>query len=470
MYFKVLFYAKIYIILVITLFMKIKTMLDESDIPKKWYNIQADMPPADPPLNPQTLQPVTPEELAVIFPKELILQEVSRERWISIPDEVMDIYRLWRPTPLYRAKRLEDALKTPAKIYYKWEGVSPPGSHKPNTAVAQAYYNVKEGTERLTTETGAGQWGSALAFATSFFDMGCTVYMVRISYEQKPYRKILMHTWGAEVIPSPSSRTNAGKKILENDPETTGSLGIAISEAVEDAATHDKTHYSLGSVLNHVVLHQTIVGLEIKKQFEMMDEYPDAVFGCVGGGSNFSGGSFPFLGEKLRGESDVSVISCEPMACPTLTKGLYRYDFGDTAGLTPLLKMYTLGHTFVPPGIHAGGLRYHGDAPLLCKLTKEGYMEARAFYQNEVFEAAKLFAQAEGFIVAPESAHGLKGVVDEARKCKKTGEEKVLCFLNSGHGHFDLSAYEAYNSGQLVDYEYPAELIEEALLHIPQVE
>ncbi|KAA0002958.1 MAG: TrpB-like pyridoxal phosphate-dependent enzyme [Thermoplasmata archaeon] len=450
--------------------MKTKIMLDENEMPKKWYNIQADISPADPPLNPQTLEPMKPEELAVIFPKELIRQEASKERWISIPEEVLEIYRLWRPTPLYRARRLEKALKTPAKIYYKWEGVSPPGSHKPNTAVAQTYYNVREGTERLTTETGAGQWGSALAFATSFFDMECTVYMVRISYEQKPYRKILMQTWGAEVIPSPSQRTNAGKKILENDPETTGSLGIAISEAVEDAATHDNVHYSLGSVLNYVVLHQTIIGLEIKKQFEAMDENLDAIFGCVGGGSNFSGGSFPFIGDKLKGKSDVRVIACEPMACPTLTKGIYRYDFGDTAGLTPLLKMYTLGHTFVPPGIHAGGLRYHGDAPLLCKLVKEGYVEAKAFHQNEVFEAAKLFAQTEGFVVAPESAHGLKGVIDEARECKKTGEEKTLCFLNSGHGHFDLAAYDAYNNGQLVDYEYPAELIEEALKNLPSIE
>lgn len=449
--------------------MKIKIMLDENEMPKEWYNIQADAPPLDPPLNPQTLEPITPEELSVIFSKELIRQEVSKERWISIPEEVAEIYRLWRPTPLYRAKRLEEFLKTPAKIYYKWEGVSPPGSHKPNTAVAQAYYNVKEGTERLTTETGAGQWGSALAFATSFFNMDCTVYMVRISYEQKPYRKILMQTWGAEVIPSPSKRTNAGKKILEKDPETTGSLGIAISEAVEDAATHDNVHYSLGSVLNHVVLHQTIIGLEMKKQFEVMDEYPDAIFGCVGGGSNFSGGSFPFIGDKLKGKSNVDIIACEPMACPTLTKGLYLYDFGDTAGLTPLLKMYTLGHTFVPPGIHAGGLRYHGDAPLLCKLVKEGYVGARAFHQNEVFEAAKLFAQTEGFVVAPESAHGLRGVIDEALKCKETGEEKILCFLNSGHGHFDLAAYDAYNNGQLIDYEYPAELIKEALGNVPKV-
>ena len=347
---------------------------------------------------------------------------------------------------------------------------APPGSHKPNTAVAQAYYNAEEGIERLTTETGAGQWGSSLAFATSFFDMKCTVYMVRISYEQKPYRKVLMQTWGAEVIPSPSTRTQAGKQMLEQFPETTGSLGMAISEAVEDAATHDNAHYSLGSVLNHVSLHQTVIGLEMKKQFESIDEYPDAVFGCVGGGSNFSGGSFPFIMDILNKKSDVEVVACEPMACPTLTKGIYRYDFGDTAGLTPLLKMYTLGHTFVPPGIHAGGLRYHGDAPLLCQLVDNGYVKAKAFYQNEVFEAAELFARTEGFVIAPESAHGLKGVIDEARECKKTGEEKVLCFVNSGHGHFDLSAYDSYNSGQLVDYEYPSELIQEALKNLPEVE
>ncbi len=447
-----------------------KNMLDENDMPKKWYNIQADFKlPPSPPLNPQTLEPLKPEDLSALFPKELIRQEMSRERWITIPEEVRDIYRIWRPTPLYRARRLEKALKTPAKIYYKWEGVSPPGSHKPNTAVAQAYYNVKEGVERLTTETGAGQWGSSLAFATSLFDMDCTVYMVKISYEQKPYRKVLMQTWGAEVIPSPSNKTEAGKKMLEQFPGTTGSLGMAISEAVEDAATHENAHYALGSVLNHVSLHQTVIGLEMKKQFEMLDEYPDAVFGCVGGGSNFSGGSFPFIMDKLQGKSDVRIVSCEPMACPTLTKGIYRYDFGDTAGLTPLLKMYTLGHTFVPPGIHAGGLRYHGDAPLLCQLTDEGYMEAEAFHQNEVFEAAKLFARTEGFVIAPESAHGLKGVIDEALKCKKTGEEKVLSFVNSGHGHFDLSAYDAYNSGGLVDYEYPSELIHEALKNLPEV-
>ncbi|MDI6639451.1 MAG: TrpB-like pyridoxal phosphate-dependent enzyme [Methanocellales archaeon] len=448
-----------------------KILLDENEIPKKWYNIQADLPtPLDPYLNPATKEPVSPEDLAPIFPMELIKQEVSTERWIPIPDEVRDIYRLWRPTPLYRALRLEKALKTPAKIYYKWEGVSPPGSHKPNTAVAQAYYNMKEGVERITTETGAGQWGSALAFGTCLFDLDCTIYMVRISYEQKPYRRVLMETWGAEVFPSPSQRTNAGRKILEKDPETTGSLGIAISEAVEDAATHDDTKYSLGSVLNHVLLHQTVVGLEVKKQFEIAEEYPDVMFGCVGGGSNFSGACFPFVGDKLRGERpDLQVISCEPTACPTLTKGLYKYDFGDTAMLTPLLLMYTLGHDFVPAPIHAGGLRYHGDAPLLCKLTNEGVMGAVAYHQNEVFEAALTFARAEGIVVAPETAHCVKATIDEARRCKETGEKKTIFFANSGHGHFDLAAYDAYLAGKLVDYEYPAELIKRALANLPKV-
>jgi len=445
--------------------MQTKIFLDENEMPKKWYNIQADLPtPIDPPLNPGTGEPIRPEDLSAIFPMELIKQEVSSDREINIPEEVLDVYRLWRPSPLYRAYRLEKALKTPARIYYKWEGVSPPGSHKPNTAVAQAYYNMKEGIERLSTETGAGQWGSSLAFAASLFGLKCTVYMVKASYEQKPYRRILMETWGAECFPSPTDRTEAGRRIREKFPDTTGSLGIAISEAVEDAAKHDDTNYSLGSVLNHVLLHQTIIGLEAKKQFEIAETYPDMVFGCVGGGSNFSGASFPFVGDKLRGEKpDVEIISCEPMACPTLTKGLYTYDFGDTAQLTPLLKMYTLGHDFVPPPIHAGGLRYHGDAPILCKLTKEGYMSARAYYQNEVFEAAHIFARSEGFIVAPESAHAVKAVIDEAIRCKKTGEEKVLFFNNSGHGHFDLMGYDLYHEGKLVDYEYPAELIKKSL-------
>ena len=450
---------------------KTKFLLDENEIPKAWYNVQADLPtPLDPPLNPSTKEPIGPDALARIFPMELIKQEVSRERWIKIPEEVREVYRLWRPTPLYRARRLEKLLKTPAKIYYKWEGVSPPGSHKPNTAVAQAYYNMKEGVERLTTETGAGQWGSALAFGTMLFGLKCTVYMVKVSYEQKPYRRVLMETWGAECVPSPSTRTEYGKSVLKEDPKCPGSLGIAISEAIEDAASHENTKYSLGSVLNHVLLHQTVVGLEAKQQMEIAGEYPDVVFGCVGGGSNFSGLAFPFIADKLSGKKpELRAVSCEPRACPTLTKGIYTYDFGDTAAMTPLLKMHTLGHTFVPPPIHSGGLRYHGDAPLLCKLTKEGYMEAAAYHQNEVFEAAKLFAKAEGFVVAPETAHAVKGVVDEALRCKETGEEKVILFNNSGHGHFDLAAWDAFLHGKLVDYEYPKELVEEAIAKIPKV-
>ncbi|TDA31594.1 MAG: TrpB-like pyridoxal phosphate-dependent enzyme, partial [Hadesarchaea archaeon] len=403
-----------------------------------------------------------------IFPKELIRQEVSRERWIPIPEEVREVYRIWRPTPLYRAVRLERMLKTPARIYYKWEGVSPPGSHKPNTSVAQAYYNMKEGVERLTTETGAGQWGSALAFATMLFGLKCTIYMVRVSYEQKPYRRILMEIWGAECIPSPSNRTEYGRKVLKEDPQNPGSLGIAISEAIEDAVTHPNTKYSLGSVLNHVLLHQTVVGLEAKKQMEMAGEYPDVIFGCVGGGSNYAGLLFPFMADKLTGKKpELQAFSCEPKACPTLTRGIYTYDHGDAAGLTPLLKMFTLGHTFVPPPIHAGGLRYHGDAPLLCKLTKEGYVGALAYHQNEVFEAARLFAQAEGFVVAPETAHAVKAVVDEALRCKRTGEEKVILFNCSGHGLLDLGAWSAYLEGKLEDYEYPKELVEKALMQLP---
>lgn len=448
-----------------------KIILDEEELPKAWYNIQADLPtPLDPPLNPRTGKPLKPEDLMPIFAKELILQEVSRERWIPIPKEVRELYKLWRPTPLYRARRLEKKLKTPAKIYYKWEGVSPPGSHKPNTALPQAYYNVKEGVERLTTETGAGQWGSALAFATMLFDMKCTIYMTRSSYDQKPYRRIMMEAWGADVYPSPSNRTEFGRKLLESDPNNPGSLGIAISEAVEDAVTHEDAKYSLGSVLNHVLLHQTVVGLELKRQFEIIGEYPDVMFGCVGGGSNFSGAMLPFIADKIKGEKpDLEVVSCEPKACPTLTRGLYAYDFGDTAEMAPLLKMYTLGHKFVPPPIHAGGLRYHGDAPLLCKLTKEGYMRAQAYHQNEVFEAAVLFARTEGFIVAPETAHAVKATIDEALKCKETGEERVIFFNNSGHGHFDLSAYDEYFSHNLKDYEYPEEKIKEAIKQLPKV-
>lgn len=435
---------------------KIKIILDENEMPKKWYNIQADLKkPLDPPLNPQTKKPIKPKELNQIFPMDLIKQEVSTDKYITIPKEVLEIYKLWRPSPLYRAVRLEKYLKTPAKIYYKWEGVSPPGSHKPNTAIPQAYYNKKAGIETISTETGAGQWGSALSFATQLFDLKCRVYMVRCSYDQKPYRKVLIENWGAEVHASPSKMTEIGRKLLKKDPNNPGSLGIAISEAVEDAATNNNTNYALGSVLNHVVLHQTIIGLEIKKQFEMIEKYPDYVIGCVGGGSNFAGTAFPFVKDKIYGKKpNTKIISVEPIACPTLTKGEYRYDFGDNAGLTPLLKMYTLGHNFMPPSIHAGGLRYHGDSPLLCKLTKEGYMQAVAYYQKEVFKAAKIFAQTEGFVVAPEAAHAVKAAIDFANICKKNKEPKTIVFTNSGHGHFDLSAYDSYNNGKIIDCEY----------------
>ena len=450
---------------------KTKIVLDENEIPKKWYNIQADLKtPLDPPLNPQTKQPIGPDDLKQIFPMGLIKQEVSNERYIQIPEKVREIYRLWRPTPLYRALKLEKALKTPAKIYYKWEGVSPPGSHKPNSAVAQAYYNMKEGIEQLVTETGAGQWGSALSFASRIFNLKCRVYMVKCSYEQKPYRRILMENWGAEVLSSPTNITKSGREILKKNPNTSGSLGISISEAVEDAATHENTNYALGSVLNHVVLHQTIIGLELKKQFEILGEYPDIICGCVGGGSNFAGTSFPFLRDKIIGKKpNLKIISVEPLACPTLTKGEYRYDFGDTAGLTPLLKMYTLGHSYIPPAIHAGGLRYHGDSPLLSKLTKEGYMDAIAYYQKEVFEAATLFARTEGFVVAPETAHAVRAAIDLARMCKYNNEKKVIVFGNSGHGHFDLSAYEAYHSKNMNNYSYPKVMIKNNHKKLPVI-
>ncbi len=448
-----------------------KIMLDENEIPKKWYNVQADLPrPLEPLLSPQTLKPATPEEVSVLFPMGLLKQEMSQDRWIDIPEEIRDIYRLWRPSPLYRALRLEKALDTPAKIYYKYEGVSPAGSHKPNTAIAQAYYNMKEGVERLTTETGAGQWGSALSFATSLFGLECTVYMVRVSYEQKPYRRDLMHLWGADVTPSPSNKTNAGRTILKKDPNSTGSLGIAISEAVEDCATSENTKYSLGSVLNHVLMHQTVVGLEAKEQLAKVDEYPDLVTSSCGGGSNFGGISLPFIHDKLKGDKkDLEAIAVEPCACPTLTKGIYAYDYGDAVGIGPIAKMYTLGHDFVPPAIHSGGLRYHGDAPLICLLYDEGVIGARAYHQNEVFEAAELFSKTEGIVPAPEAAHPIKLVIDEARKCKKTGEEKTLLFNLSGHGHFDMGAYEAYYEKKLVDYEYPAELVKQALANLPKV-
>ncbi len=447
----------------------IKITLSEKDLPEAWYNIIPRLPePPAPPLNPQTGKPIQPEELAAIFPQSLIAQEMSPEPWIEIPEEVREVYRLWRPTPLCRARNLEKALGTPARIYYKNESVSPPGSHKPNTAVAQAYYNKKEGIRRLATETGAGQWGSALSFACKLFGLECTVYMVKVSYEQKPFRKSLMHIWGAEVYPSPTERTQSGRKILEENPESTGSLGIAISEAVEDAATHEDTNYALGSVLNHVLLHQTVIGLEVQKQLALAEEKPDVLIGCVGGGSNFAGFAFPFIGDILEGKLQAEVIAVEPTSCPTLTKGLYRYDFGDTAGLTPLLLMHTLGHSFEPPAIHAGGLRYHGDAPLLCQLVKDGVVKPRAYPQNPCFEAAVLFARTEGIVPAPETSHAIRAAIDEALKCKETGEEKVIVFNFSGHGHFDLASYDAYLAGQLEDYEYPEEKIREALERLPK--
>ena len=446
-----------------------KISLSEKEMPTQWYNVLADLPfPMPPVLHPGTGQPVGPEDLAPLFPMELIKQEVSTERYIDIPEEVQDVYRLWRPSPLYRARRWEKVLDTPAKIYYKWEGVSPPGSHKPNTAVAQAYFNKQEGVKRIATETGAGQWGSALAFGCNLFGVECKVYMVRISYDQKPYRRILMETWGAKCVPSPSPDTKFGRDILARDPDTPGSLGLAISEAVEDAASRDDTKYSLGSVLNHVLLHQTVVGLETKKQLEMAGDYPDIVIGCVGGGSNFAGLFLPFVKDKVDGKP-IKILAVEPEACPTLTRAPYDYDFGDVAGLTPLLKMYTLGHGFIPPPIHAGGLRYHGMAPIICALYNHKLLDAVALHQNAAFEAAINFARAEGFMVAPETAHAVKATMDEALKCKESGESKTIVFNNSGHGHFDLASYERYMSGQLEDYAYPEEKIQEALKDLPKV-
>ena len=451
--------------------MTTKYLLSEKDLPTKWYNIQADFKtPLPPPLHPGTGKPIGPQDLAPLFPMELIKQEVSQERWIEIPDEVRDILRLWRPTPLYRARRLEKALDTPARIYYKYEGGSPAGSHKPNTAIAQAYYNKKEKVARLSTETGAGQWGSALAQACSFFGLQCKVYMVKVSYQQKPYRRILMETFGAQVVASPSPDTQAGKKILEQDPDSPGSLGIAISEAVEDAATREDTKYSLGSVLNHVLMHQTVIGLETKKQLEKADAEADVLVGCIGGGSNFAGFSFPFVADKLTGKNKKRrIVAIEPSACPSLTKGKYAYDFGDTVGLTPLVKMHTLGHTFVPAPMHAGGLRYHGMAPLICKLYDEGVIEARAVPQLATFEAAILFARAEGILPAPEAAHAVRGAIDEALAAKKEGKRKTIVFNLCGHGFLDLSAYEAYLAGKLQDYAYPDEKVQEALKHLPRV-
>ena len=447
-----------------------KIVLSDNEIPRQWYNIMADMPNLPkPPLHPGTRQPVGPDDLAVIFPMALIGQEVSQDRWIDIPEEVLDIYSLWRPSPLYRAHRLEAALGTPAKIYYKYEGVSPAGSHKPNTSVPQSFYNKEAGIKRIATETGAGQWGSAIAFANTFFGLDTTVYMVKVSYDQKPYRRVMMETWGATVHSSPSTTTNTGKKILEGDPDCPGSLGMAISEAVEDAATHDDTNYALGSVLNHVLLHQTIIGLEAKKQFEIAGDYPDIIIGCCGGGSNLGGVSFPFLQDKIAGK-DLRVIAVEPTSCPTLTKGEFRYDFGDVAGMTPLMMMHTLGHDFVPPGIHAGGLRYHADSPLICQLYADGLIEARAYGQVACFDAALQFARTEGIICAPETSHAIKGAIDEALAAKEEGKEKVILFNLSGHGNFDMSAYEDYLAGNLKDVEYSDELIKEALAKLPVIE
>jgi tryptophan synthase beta chain len=399
----------------------------------------------------------------------LIQQEVSTERYVDIPDEVIEVYKLWRPTPLYRAHRLEKALQTPAHIYYKYEGVSPAGSHKPNTAVPQAYYNRAAGIRRLTTETGAGQWGCALAMACAFFGIELKVYMVKVSYEQKPYRRIMMETWGAKVLASPTDETHAGRAILEQDANSPGSLGIAISEAVEEAATRGDTNYSLGSVLNHVLLHQTVIGQEALKQMEMADEYPDVVIGCVGGGSNYAGLAFPFMRERLVGGKKTRFIAAEPEACPSLTRGEYTYDFGDTAGTTPLMRMHTLGHTFIPAGIHAGGLRYHGMAPLVSKLVADGHIEARAYHQRAVFDAAVQFARSEGILPAPESSHAIKAAIDEALDARETGNSPVILFNLSGHGHFDLSAYEAYVAGKLEDFAYPADKVKEALATLPRI-
>ncbi len=428
-----------------------KILLKEDQIPTHYYNIAADLPfKLDPPLHPVTKQPITPEDMLPIFPMSLIEQEMSSQKEIKIPDPIREAYTIYRPTPLIRATRLEEALNTPAKIYYKYEGVSPTGSHKPNTAIAQAYYNKMDGTKKICTETGAGQWGSSLAHACSIFGLECTVYMVRISYEQKPYRKIIMNLFGAEVYPSPSDRTEAGRKILEKDPDCTGSLGIAISEAIEEAVQRDDTKYSLGSVLNHVLLHQTVIGQEAKEQMELIGDYPDVIIGCHGGGSNFAGLAFPFLRDKINGK-DIEVIAAEPVSCPTLTKGKMEYDFGDTAGMTPLLKMYTLGHDFIPPAIHAGGLRYHGAAPLVSALLANGLISAIALPQKEIFKGANLFTKTEGIIPAPESCHAIQAAIREAEKAREAGEEKTILFNLSGHGLLDLSAFETFMQNKLVD-------------------
>ena len=446
-------------------------ILSESDLPREWYNINADMPvPPAPVLNPQTMEPVTPDFLSVLFPMELILQEISTERYIQIPEEVREVYKLWRPTPLIRARRLEKALGTPAHIYFKYEGTSPTGSHKPNTAIAQAFYNKAAGTKALTTETGAGQWGSSLAFAGALFDIAVEVYMVKVSYQHKPYRRVMMETYGAEVFASPSEHTQYGRSILAEDPDNPGSLGIAISEAVEVAATSGGAKkYSLGSVLNHVLMHQSIIGEEALKQMDMAGEYPDVVIGCVGGGSNFSGLAYPFLRQNLREGQRTRLLAVEPAATPSITRGKYTFDYGDTAKMAPIVKMHTLGHGFIPAPIHAGGLRYHGMAPSLSALCDSGHIEAIAVPQLGTFEAAIQFAKTEGIIPAPESAHAIRGAINEALDAKRKGEARVILFNLSGHGDFDMAAYQAYLAGELHDYEYPQDAIAKAMQDLPQV-
>ena len=445
-----------------------KFLLDEKEMPTHWYNVAADMPNAPEPYLGPDGNPVPPEAMLAIFPESLVMQEMATDRWIEIPQPVREALTMWRPAPLVRAHRLEKALGTPAKIYYKNEAVSPAGSHKPNTAIAQAYYNKEAGIKRLTTETGAGQWGCSLSLAGQMFGLDVRVYMVKVSYDQKPYRRALMQTWGAEVFPSPTDMTEAGRAMLNNDPDNPGSLGISISEAVEEAAGREDTNYALGSVLNHVLLHQTIIGQEAKKQMEMAGDYPDMVFAPCGGGSNFGGIAFPFFADKAAGK-EVELVAVEPASCPTLTKGVYAYDFGDAVGLTPLMKMFTLGHDFMPPGIHAGGLRYHGDSALVSQLYQEGLISAVAVKQLETFDAGVLFARTEGIVPAPESCHAIAATVSEAKRCAESGESKTLLFNLSGHGHFDMSAFDRYMAGELQNYEYPEEAIKESLAHLPKV-
>ena len=447
-----------------------KFLLPEDRIPKAWYNIQADLPkPLPPVLHPGTMKPVGPDDLAPLFPMELIMQEVTTEREVEIPEPVREIYKLWRPAPLYRARRLEAALGTPAKIFYKYEGVSPAGSHKPNTAIPQAFYNQQAGIKRLSTETGAGQWGTSLSFAGTVFGIDVTVFQVRVSYDQKPYRRAVMETYGARCLPSPSDQTEYGRSVLAQRPDHPGSLGIAISEAVEIAAKNADTNYALGSVLNHVLLHQTIIGIESMEQLEMADVYPDVVVGCTGGGSNFAGIAFPFIGAGLRGGPKPRIVAVEPSACPSLTRGKYAYDFGDTAHLTPLTKMHTLGSTFTPPGFHAGGLRYHGMAPLVSHLKELGLMEAVAYHQTECFEAGVLFARSEGIVPAPEANHAVKGAIEEALRCKREGKSEVILFNLCGHGHFDMAAYTNYFAGNLKDDNYDEAELAMALSGLPSV-